>query len=138
MIPGDGGAQLQAKLTGKPEVVHYWCAKKSDDFFDLWLNLELFLPGVIGCWADNMKLVYNTTTNRTSDMPGVIIRVPGFGNTSTVEWLDNSKRSEGRYFTDIVEALVPLGYRRGKSIVGAPLDWRRAPSMFFIFENFKI
>lgn len=130
LIPGDGGSQLQAKLTGKPDVVHLWCSRKTDDFFNLWLNLKLFLPAVIGCWTDNMKLVYNTTTNRTSNMPGVLVRVPGFRNTSTVEWLDPSKAIEGRYFVDIVEALLPLGYRRGKNILGAPYDWRRAPNEF--------
>lgn len=72
--------------------------------------------------------MYNRTTNKTSSMPGVLIDVPGFQNTSTMEWLDTSKASEGRYFTDIVEALLPLGYRRGENIVGAPYDWRQAPS----------
>ncbi|CAG9535443.1 unnamed protein product [Cercopithifilaria johnstoni] len=130
LVPGYGGSQLKAKLIGKPETVHYWCARQTDDFFDLWLNLELFLPTVIDCWVDNMKLVYNKTTNETSSMPGVLIGVPGFQNTSTMEWLDTSKASEGRYFTDIVEALLPLGYRRGKNIVGAPYDWRKAPNEF--------
>ncbi|VDK68485.1 unnamed protein product [Litomosoides sigmodontis] len=130
LVPGYGGSQLKAKLTGKPETVHYWCARQTDNFFDLWLNLELFLPKVIDCWVDNMKLVYDRTTNRTSNMPGVLINVPGFQNTNTVEWLDTSKAAEGRYFTDIVEALLPLGYRRGKSVVGAPYDWRQAPNEF--------
>lgn len=128
LVPGYGGSQLKGKLTGKPETVHYWCARQTDDFFDLWLNLELFLPTVIDCWVDNMKLVYNRTTNKTSSMPGVLVEVPGFRNTSTIEWLDTSKASEGRYFTDIVEALLPFGYHRGKNIVGAPYDWRQAPN----------
>lgn len=71
-------------------------------------------------------------------MPGVLIDVPGFQNTNTVEWLDTSKAAEGRYFTDIVEALLPLGYRRGKNIVAAPYDWRQAPSkpsiLYFILK----
>ncbi|MCP9260311.1 Group XV phospholipase A2 [Dirofilaria immitis] len=129
-IPGYGGAQMKAKLIGKPQTVHYWCARRTDNYFELWLNLELFLPAVIDCWVDNMKLVYNTTTNKTSNMPGVLSEIPGFGNTSTVEWLDTSKASEGRYFTDIVEAFLLLGYRRGKNIVGAPYDWRQAPNEF--------
>lgn len=61
-------------------------------------------------------------------MPGVEIRVPGFGTTENIEWLDKSKASEGRYFTDIVEMLVAMGYKRGKNLLGAPFDWRRAPS----------
>jgi lysophospholipase-3 len=74
------------------------------------------------------RLVFNTTTNKTSDMPGVIFRVPEFGNTTSLEWLDPSKTSAGLYFSTIVEQLVAWGYRRGKDIRGAPVDWRRAPS----------
>ncbi|PIO59711.1 hypothetical protein TELCIR_18815, partial [Teladorsagia circumcincta] len=43
-LPGDGGSQLEANLTGKPTVVHYICSKQTSDYFDLWLNLELFTP----------------------------------------------------------------------------------------------
>lgn len=42
--------------------------------------------------------------------------------------LDASKRAPGRYFATIVDSLVSRGYRRGVDIVGAPYDWRRAPS----------
>lgn len=89
------------------------------------------------------RLIYNTTTNRTSNMPGVLTKVPNFGNTSSIEWLDKSKAKEGQYFIDIVDALIKVGYRRGKNLVGAPYDWRRAPSKFehiihFSFFNKRI
>jgi lysophospholipase-3 len=45
--------------------------------------------------------------------------------------LDTSKRSPSQYFAPIVEALVSWGYRRGINVVGAPYDWRRAPSKKF-------
>lgn len=54
-VPGDGGNRLRANLTGKPSVVHYNCYKKTDDFFDLWLNLQEMTLLTIDCWADNMK-----------------------------------------------------------------------------------
>ncbi|KHN84473.1 Group XV phospholipase A2 [Toxocara canis] len=128
LVPGDGGAQIEANLTGKPEVVHYFCQRTTTEFFDLWLNLESFAPGIIDCWIDNIKLVYNATTGTTSNMPGVDTRIPGFGNTEALEWLDKSKASAGRYFTDIVEMLISFGYRRRKSLMGAPFDWRKAPN----------
>uniref|UniRef100_F1L2M6 Group XV phospholipase A2 n=1 Tax=Ascaris suum TaxID=6253 RepID=F1L2M6_ASCSU len=128
LVPGDGGSQIEANLTGKPDVVHYFCERKTKDFFDLWLNLQLLAPGVMDCWVDNMRLVYNATTGTTSNVPGVDTRIPGFGSTETVEWLDKSQASPGRYFTDIVEMLISFGYRRGKTLFGAPYDWRKAPN----------
>lgn len=53
-VPGDLGNQLEAKLD-KPSVVHYICYKKTDDYFTLWLNLELLVPVAIDCWIDNMR-----------------------------------------------------------------------------------
>ncbi|XP_028814121.1 lysosomal phospholipase A and acyltransferase [Denticeps clupeoides] len=127
VIPGDLGNQLEAKLD-KPSVVHYICYKKTSDYFTLWLNLELLVPVAIDCWIDNMRLIYNHTTRSTDAPPGVDIRVPGFGGTETVEYLDPSKRSVGMYFFPIVQGLVNDGYVRGDDIRAAPYDWRKAPN----------
>ncbi|XP_012688613.1 group XV phospholipase A2 [Clupea harengus] len=127
IIPGDLGNQLEAKLD-KPSVVHYICYKKTNEYFTLWLNLELLVPVAIDCWIDNIRLIYNCTT-RTSEAPvGVEIRVPGFGKTDTLEYLDPSKRGVGMYFFAIVQGLVNDGYVRGDDIRGAPYDWRKAPN----------
>lgn len=37
------------------------------------------------------RLVYNRTTRRSSNSPGVQVRVPGFGQTHTIEFLDPNK-----------------------------------------------
>ncbi|CAH2067613.1 unnamed protein product, partial [Iphiclides podalirius] len=127
LIPGDGGSQLEAKLN-KTNVVHYICAKTSNDFFNIWLNLELLVPYVIDCWVDNTRLEYDNVTRTTRYPEGVEIRVPGWGNPEPVEWLDPSHESAGSYFSTIGNALVKTGYVRNVSLRGAPYDFRKAPN----------
>lgn len=85
---------------------------------------------VVMLQIDNMRLVYNSTTRTTENAPGVTIRVPGFGNTETVEWLDPSQHYPTGYFYNIVQTMVTsdLAYKRGVTVKGAPFDFRKAPS----------
>ena len=50
--------------------------------------------------------------------------VPGFGNTETVEFLDEFEVIA--QFHEFVEFFVNKGYIRGKTIRAAPYDWRLA------------
>ncbi|CAH1105701.1 unnamed protein product [Psylliodes chrysocephalus] len=126
-IPGDGGAQLEAKLN-KTDAVHYICQKTTNDFFNIWLNMELLVPLVIDCWIDNVKLIYDNQTRTTRNNDGVEIRVPGWGSTETVEWLDPSHAATGSYFYDISNTLMGLGHKRNVTVKGAPYDFRKAPN----------
>ncbi|KRX87718.1 Group XV phospholipase A2 [Trichinella pseudospiralis] len=126
IVPGDGGNQLEARLN-KTETVHYFCQKKTSDYFTLWLNLELLVPFVLDCWVDNMRLEYDEVTGKTSNSPGVDIRVPGWGNTTTVEFIDPSGVGYGDYFSKLVNKLVTWGYIRGVDVRAAPYDFRKAP-----------
>ncbi|XP_063236646.1 phospholipase A2 group XV-like [Bacillus rossius redtenbacheri] len=127
LVPGDGGSQVEARLN-KTSVVHYVCEKTTDDFFNIWLNMELLVPLIIDCWIDNMKLVYDNASRTTRNVDGVETRIPGFGASYSVEWLDPSHASTGSYFASIVDALVGIGYRRNITVRGAPYDFRKAPN----------
>lgn len=62
------------------------------------------------------RVVYNRTSRKMSNAPGVHIRVPGFGKTYSVEYLDQSKLAGER--------------RRGAGCPGnprAPCKWRGLP-----------
>ncbi|XP_073652473.1 lysosomal phospholipase A and acyltransferase isoform X4 [Tursiops truncatus] len=82
---------------------------------------------VTGSTSPPGRLVYNRTSRTTQFPDGVDVRVPGFGKTFSLEFLDPSKSSVGSYFHTMVESLVGWGYTRGEDVRGAPYDWRRAP-----------
>lgn len=86
------------------------------------------MPIVIDCWTDNARLIYDNETRTTSNSPGVETRVPGWGDSDSVEWIDPTHASAGAYFKDIGNALVGIGYSRNLSLKGAPYDFRKAPS----------
>jgi len=123
LVPGNGGNQLEARAN-KPEVVSFWC-KRSRDWFTLWLNVEDLVAKTV-CFADNIRLVYDNVTHTTSNAPGVETRVPGWGNTSSMEFISKSSWGFATYFAPIVEGLVKAGYVRGSTLLGAPYDFRKA------------
>jgi lysophospholipase-3 len=73
-------------------------------------------------------LQYNQTDHTTRNNDGVETRIPGFGGTFSVEFLNPYKSSYAGYFSKIVDGLVTLGYQRGVNIHGAPYDFRKAAS----------
>ena len=79
---------------------------------------------------------YDPTSDQYSNAKGVEIRIPGFGNTSTVEVLDPGVMFAD-YFKAIVSHFVSIGYTRNKDIRAAPFDWRLGPSKG-LFEQVPI
>ena len=49
------------------------------------------------------RLVYNRTTRRSSNSPGVQVQVPGFGQTYPIEFLDYNKLAGERISTVVVD-----------------------------------
>ena len=124
LLPGLAGSQLEAKLS-KESSPHYFCYKHLN-WFTIWINVEEFWPYIVDCFAENMMLRYDATSGQFSNASHIEIRAPGFGNTSTIEYLDTDEII-GKYFWDLLETLTKIGYVRGVSIRGAPYDWRLAP-----------
>ena len=75
------------------------------------------------------RLKYDPRTNSFEDNDEVKIKVPGFGGTSTVEYLSTGILSI-KYFYTTVKYFVDRGYKRGETICAAPYDWRLAAGMF--------
>lgn len=118
-IPGDGGTQIWAVLNRTLPPPHFFCSRHSK-LFELWLDVRLLVPEVIDCFVDNMRLIYNETTKKTSNADGVETSVPGFGDTYSIEYFDASDYSFSSYFAPIIRSLVVQGYTRGVNLRGAP------------------
>ncbi|KAG1695596.1 Group XV phospholipase A2 [Nymphon striatum] len=131
LFPGDGGSRILAKLD-KPRTSHFWCDKKTENYFTLWLNIKELLPYSVQCLVDNMRLHYNKITRKTRNTIGVHTKIPGFGDTSGIEYLDTDHLvSAGHYYASTVNVLLKEGFKRGSTIRGAPYDFRKAPSYNF-------
>lgn len=82
--------------------------------------------------VDNIRLTYDNVTRKTRNTPGVEIKLPEFGHTEDLEWVDTTpiidRYDFGAYFYHIAYALIDRGYSRGNTLFGAPYDFRKGPS----------
>ena len=74
--------------------------------------------------------MYDESTKTIKNSPGVKTRVPGFGDTDTIEHLDSEHLVE--YFAPMVKALASWGYERGVTVRAAPYDFRLGPGKFLL------
>ncbi len=65
------------------------------------------------------RLRYDANTNSYHNNTKVEIHVPGFGGTSSVEYLNPGLMNTLPYFHDTVKYFVDRSYKRGKTIRGA-------------------
>ena len=124
LLPGDGGNRLDARREAGEAGEADWSR--------LWLDVWQLRRSRVRDWADTIKLVYNSETRRSSNVAGLETRVPGWGQTDCVEYLDPSWSAwllgdVGNYMASLVQYFVALGYRRGETIRAAPYDFRLAP-----------
>ncbi|EDV22034.1 Group XV phospholipase A2 [Trichoplax sp. H2] len=134
------GAQLEAKLDRK-SVPYFYCKKKSK-WELIWVNIEDFLPFIIDCWEDNIKLKYDAVTHVYSPAAeGVQVRVrTGIENIRFIDPSGLLKSLTGEYNT-IINALESIGYQQNKNLIAAPYDWRVGADSYYlpngIFHNLK-
>ncbi|XP_071174623.1 lysosomal phospholipase A and acyltransferase-like isoform X1 [Mytilus edulis] len=131
LVPGDGGTRIEGKLDKPSHGPHVTCTKVTKHFYTMWVRIfSVLTPEATDCFISNFRLIYNNKTHTTSYPDGVDIRVTGFGDTESVEWLTDfhiSKKLVG-YYAMIVQNMVKWGYVRNKTVRGAPYDFRKAPN----------
>lgn len=67
-----------------------------------------------------MRLFYDNATRKTRNTPGVEFRLPEWGRTEALEWVDTTpvidRYDFGAYFYHIAHALSDRGYTRGYTL----------------------
>ncbi|KAF5406115.1 Phosphatidylcholine-sterol acyltransferase (Lecithin-cholesterol acyltransferase)/ Phospholipase A [Paragonimus heterotremus] len=114
LIPGAGGSRAYARLKNDSH------ASPSQ----LWLNMkDLLSPERL---TELFQLRFDSKLNRSYDNENYEITFPGWGDTYSVEYLDERQHLFGLYFRTLVGALVkdPF-FKRNITIRGAPYDFRR-------------
>ena len=118
-------------------LMYWFCLLCSDIIVGTYIHIHNH-TSVYTCTHKRLK--YEPSTGEYVNSDGVETRVPDFGGTSSIEYLDpDTKFSDTtNYFHDMVQWFVDKGYTRGKDIVGAPYDWRHSPSESHILcSNYK-
>ncbi|KAL8490184.1 hypothetical protein ACS0TY_025917 [Phlomoides rotata] len=132
LIPGSGGNQLEARLTEKYNPSSLWCnrwyplKKDPDGWFRMWFDPTLLLRPFTKCFNQRMMIYYDSDEDDYHNAPGVETRVPHFGSTQSLLYLDPSLKSITSYMEPLVRSLEEIGYINGENLFGAPYDFRYA------------
>lgn len=93
LVPGSGGNQLEARLTPSYHPGSFICRiwhghAKPGDWFRLWFDASVLVSPLLKCFAERMTLHYDATADDYRNAPGVETRVPYFGSTLGLLYLD--------------------------------------------------
>ncbi|XP_057794334.1 lecithin-cholesterol acyltransferase-like 1 [Salvia miltiorrhiza] len=130
LIPGAGGNQLEARLTGtyKPSSLlcnrWYPLNKDPDGWFRIWFDPSVLLRPFTKCFSERMKIYYDPHLDDYHNAPGVETRVPSFGSTDSLLYLDPNLKYITSYMESLVRSLEEIGYVSGQNLFGAPYDFR--------------
>ncbi|KAK3231203.1 hypothetical protein Dsin_003084 [Dipteronia sinensis] len=130
LVPGSGGNQLEARLTSDYKPSRLLCnrwypiTKHEDGWFRLWFDPSVLFSPFTKCFADRMMLHYDSHIDDYLNAPGIETRVPHFGSTQSLLYLDPSLKHITAYMAPLVESLEQTGYVNGETLFGAPYDFR--------------
>ncbi|KAF8567881.1 hypothetical protein P879_07551 [Paragonimus westermani] len=124
IIPGDAGNQVYTREKDKPE----------EEPSLLWLRLlNIFRMSKV---TEELSLSYDPKTHTTHDNEKYEVIFPGWGDTSTIEYLDTTEHVFGEYLHGLVTKLRKDPYYvPRRTICGAPYDFRRAPNENHVFVS---
>nr|CAB3264917.1 group XV phospholipase A2-like [Phallusia mammillata] len=125
-VPGDAGSLMEARNNNPG-------GYGGGSWFRIWLDILLLLPHNIHNYVENILMTFDPATNTSSNVPGVQTRVPHFGTTLSMEYIDPSWTAyflgnSGAYGKALADRLIKRGYKRDISVRGAPYDFRLAMS----------
>jgi len=122
-IPGATGSALKMKMQNVPDK-RWYCSRKSNKYFHVWLNLIRLLPIVSNCLLDNFQI--QKKDGRYISREGITIKpITGLKGVKILE-----PRFPVIYFKPMLDYLKQFGYVEEKNIKAAPYDWRFGPSTF--------
>lgn len=130
IVPGSGGNQLEARLTREYKSSSLLCSRlfppvrDRDGWFRLWFEPSVLLAPFTQCFADRMSLYYDPGSDDYCNAPGVETRVNRFGSTESLLHLDPYLKQVTAYMATLVKSLQKVGYVDGKTLFGAPYDFR--------------
>ncbi|GAB2222425.1 hypothetical protein Drorol1_Dr00013643 [Drosera rotundifolia] len=142
LVPGSGGNQLEARLTAayKPSslLCKAWRGRclirdsdavddemmEKDGWYRIWFDPTVLVGPFTKCFSERMMLYYDGVSDDYYNAPGVEIRVPNFGSTKSLLYLDPSLKQITVYMAHLVESLKSIGYSDGSTLFGAPYDFR--------------
>ncbi|KAF7830529.1 lecithin-cholesterol acyltransferase-like 1 [Senna tora] len=130
LIPGAGGNQLEARLSKhyKPTslICNRWYPlnKDQDGWYRIWFEPSVILAPFTDCFAQRMMLHFDPLLDDYCNAPGVQTRVPHFGSTQSMLYLDPYLKHISAYMAPLVDSLQQIGYVEGETLFGAPYDFR--------------
>eukprot|EP01018_Ginkgo_biloba_P016551 Gb_35606 [translate_table: standard] len=129
IVPGTGGSQLEARLTDEYKARSLFCRRwqSEKDWFRIWFDVSFIVPPLTECFAHRISLVYDPDADEYYNAPGVETRVPDFGTTKAMQYLDPGLKSATAYMSSLVNSIEEVGYVDGKTLFGAPYDFRYGP-----------